>query len=198
MADRKTQSHEEYLEIVEQYRDYEAGTYKSMTVKEKMEFLDGIHTDRIPLFDEDGDDMDTSDDYYAIREEFLNHPEQFSLDDILIFLEMLDDSCYQPSFMDTVTEIIHNIVRHYRSEGAVFLLSHLHEVKESGYEFGLFATVRRLMRDDVTYQFMKDAIGLVTRDTVELVHRVVSDESGGETERKRKQELEEMISSLSV
>ena len=86
MADRKTQSHEEYLEIVEQYRDYEAGTYKSMTVKEKMEFLDGIHTDRIPLFDEDGDDMDTSDDYYAIREEFLNHPEQFSLDDILIFL----------------------------------------------------------------------------------------------------------------
>ena len=70
---------------MEQYQDYEAGTYQSMTLEEKMDFFDGVHTNHIPLFDEDGDDMDTSDDYYAIRDEFLNHPEQFSLNDILVF-----------------------------------------------------------------------------------------------------------------
>ena len=47
----------------------EAGTYQSMTLEEKMDFFDGVHTNRVPLFDEDGDDMDTSDDYYAIRDE---------------------------------------------------------------------------------------------------------------------------------
>ena len=56
--------------MVEKYSDYEAGTYQYMTLREKMNFLDGVHTDNIPLFDEDGDDMDTSDDYYAIRDEF--------------------------------------------------------------------------------------------------------------------------------
>lgn len=79
---------------------YEAGTYESMTLNERIAFLDGIHTNNIPLFDEDGDDMETADDYYSIRDDFLNHPEQFSLNDIPAFLEMLDDSCYQPSFME--------------------------------------------------------------------------------------------------
>ena len=85
MVYQKINSHDEYLKMVEKYSDYEAGTYQYMTLREKMNFLDGVHTDNIPLFDEDGDDMDTSDDYYAIRDEFLNHPEQFSLNDILVF-----------------------------------------------------------------------------------------------------------------
>ncbi len=216
MTYQKIESQDDYLKIVEYYKDYEAGTYESMTLKEKMEFFNGIHTDNIPLFDEDGDDMDTADDYYSIRDEFLDHPEQFSLSDILTFLEMLDDSCYQPSFMDTITVIIHNIVRHYQLEGVVFLLSHLHEVSKKAYEFGWFVNIRLLIKDDITYQLMKDAIGLVTLDTVRLIHRIVSgkdllelvekdgkvneflifDECGDETEVKRKQELENIILSL--
>lgn len=216
MAYKKIESHEEYLKIVEQYKDYKAGTYKSMTLKEKMDFFDGIHTDNVPLWDEDGDDMDTFDDYYLIEDDFLNHPEQFSLDNIVVFLEMLDDSCYQPSFMDTITKIIHNIVHHYQLEGVVFLLSHLHEVPRRGYYFGLFDIVRRLISDDMTYQLMKDAMGLVTSDTVRLVQRILSgkdmpeiletdgktnkfpifNECGNETELKRKLELENMIAPL--
>ena len=92
MAYEKIESHDEYLKTVEQYQDYEAGTYQSMTLEEKMDFFDGVHTNRVPLFDEDGDDMDTSDDYYAIRDAFLEHPEQFTLDHILDFIKMLDDA----------------------------------------------------------------------------------------------------------
>lgn len=43
----KIKSHDDYLKVVEQYKDYKAGTYESMTLKEKMEFLDGIHTDKV-------------------------------------------------------------------------------------------------------------------------------------------------------
>lgn len=216
MAGQNIESHDEYLKLVEQYKDYEAGTYKSMTLKEKMRFFDGIHTDNIPLFDEDGDDMDTSDDYYAIRDEFLNHPEQFSLNDILEFFKMLDDACYEPSFMDTITEIIHNIARHNQLEGAVFLLSHLHEVPRRGCEFGLFVNIYRLIKDDLTYPFMKDAVRLVNLETVGLIHKILSgndlpeilekdgktrkfpifDECGDDAVLKRKQELENIISSL--
>ncbi len=202
--------------MVEKYSDYEAGTYQYMTLREKMNFLDGVHTDNIPLFDEDGDDMDTSDDYYAIRDEFLNHPEQFSLNDILVFFEMLDDSCYQPSFMDNITAIIHNIARYYQLEGVKFLLAHLSEVPRRGYMFGLFVNVQLLIKDDVTYQLMKEAVKLAAPDTIMLLRKILSGEdmpgilekdgnvnkfpifaeSADETELKRKQELENIILSL--
>lgn len=214
MAYQKIESHDEYLKIVEQYKDYKAGTYKSMTRKEKMDFFDGVHTDNVPLFDEDGDDMDTLDDYYAIQEEFLNHPEQFSLNDILAFIEMLDDSCYQPSFMDTITKVIHQIVRFYQLEGVVFLLSHLHEVPRRGYEFGLFVTIRRIMNDDITYPLMAEALSVITPDTLKLIQKILNgrdmpnvlesdgstsafpvfDECGSEMELERKAELENVIS----
>lgn len=213
MAYQKIESHDEYLKIVEKYKDYKAGTYKSMTLKEKMEFFDGIHTDNVPLFDEDGNYMDTFDDYYLIEDEFLNHPEQFSLNDSLTFLEMLDDSCYQPSFMATITVIIHNIVRHYQLKGVVFLLSHLHEVPSRGYRLGLFVNIRRLITDDLTYEWMKNAIESVPFDTVKLIHNILNgkdipetlnidgrtsefpsfDKWGNEIELKRKQELENII-----
>lgn len=213
MAFQKIESHDEYLKMVEKYKDYKAGTYKSMTLEEKMEFFDGVHTDNVPLFDEDGDDMDTFDDYYLIEDEFLNHPEQFSLNDILAFFEMLNDTCYQPSFMATITVIIHNIVRHYQLKGVLFLLSHLHEVPSRGYEFGLFVNIRRLITDDLTYEWMKNAIESVPLDTVKLIHGILNGEGmpeilkidgsssefpsfdkwGNETELKRKQELENII-----
>ena len=39
MAYEKIESHDEYLKAVEQYQDYEAGTYQSMTLEEKMDFF---------------------------------------------------------------------------------------------------------------------------------------------------------------
>ncbi len=216
MAYQKITSHDEYLEIVEKYQDYEAGTYQSMTLKEKMDFFDGIHTDNVPLFDEDGDDLETADDYASIKDEFLNHPEQFSLEDISAFLEMLDDSCYQPSFMDTILTIIHNIVKQYQSDGVVYLLTHLHEVPARGYGYGLFFTLRQMMEDDETYQLMKNAVGLAASDDLRLIQKIfagkdmpevlgpdgktsrfpVFDECGDEKVRKRKQELENLIAPL--
>ena len=214
MAYQKIESHDEYLKVVEQYQDYEAGTYKSMTLEEKMDFFDGIHTNHVPLFDEDGDDMDTSDDYYAIRDEFLNHPEQFTLNNIVDFMEMLDDSCDQPSFMDTIIKIIHNIVRFYQLEGVICLLSHLREVPGRGYVYGLFWNVRYLIRDDPVYPLVKEALVQISPDDREFVLQILKgtdmckilginsktgkfpllSECGDEIERNRKAELEDIIS----
>ena len=204
MAYEPLESHDEYLKAVEQYQDYEAGTYQSMTLEEKMNFFDGIHTNHIPLFDEDGDDMDTSDDYYAIRDEFLEHPEQFTLDHILEFIKMLDDNCYQPSFMDTIMNIIHNIVCYYQLGGVTYLLSHLHEV-------------RYLIKNDAVYPLVKEALTQISPDDREFVLQILEgtnmpvilginsetrkfpilSECGDEIEMKRKDELADIISRLS-
>ncbi|MDE7203948.1 MAG: hypothetical protein K2O91_19125 [Lachnospiraceae bacterium] len=216
MAYTKIESHDEYLEVVEKYKDYEAGTYQSMTLEEKMDFFDGIHTDHVPLWDEDGDEMDTSDDYDAIRDEFLEHPEQFTLDNILDFIEMLDDDCYQPSFMDTIIKIIHNIVCYYQLEGVTYLLSHLHEVPSRGYVFGLFSNVRYLINDDSVYPLVKEALAQITPHDRKFVLQILKgtdmpkvlgidhenrkfpilSECGNEIELGRKAELEDIISRL--
>lgn len=214
MAYEKIESHDEYLKTVEQYQDYEAGTYQSMTLEEKMDFFDGVHTNRVPLFDEDGDDMDTSDDYYAIRDAFLEHPEQFTLDHILDFIKMLDDDCYQPSFMDTIIRIIHNIACYYQLEGITYLLTHLREVPSRGYEYGLFGSVRSLIKDDSAYPLVKEALVQISPDDSKFVLQILAgtdipailgidsetrrfpllSECGDEVELKRKAELEDILS----
>ncbi len=177
-----------------------------------MDFFDGIHTNHVPLFDEDGDDLDTAEDYAAIRDEFLGRPEQFALTDISAFLEMLDDSCEQPSYMDTITKIIHNIARHYQSEGVEYLVSHLQEVPQRGYELGFIVNLRLLIQDDATYPFLKDAVGRINSDTAKRLRQILSgdvgtdangeesgifpcfDPCGDETAATRKQELESLLS----
>lgn len=213
MAYKKIESHDEYLKVVEQYKDYKAGTYKSMTLEEKMDFFDGIHTDNVPLFDEDGDDMDTFYDYCAIEDEFLKHPKQFTLNNILDFMEMLDDDCYQPSFMNTIIKIIHNIVRFYQLEGVIYLLSHLHEVPSRGYVYGLFWSVRYLIKDNSVYPLVKEALAQISPNDSEFVLQIlegtdmpkilginseisefpVLSEWGDEIELNRKAELENII-----
>ena len=161
--------------------------------------------------------MDTSDDYYAIEDDFLNYPEQFTLNNILDFMEMLDDDCYQPSFMDTIIKIIHNIVRFYQLEGVTYLLSHLHEVPSRGYVYGLFWSVRYLIKDDSVYPFVKEALMQINPNDSKFVLQILEgtdmpeifginsetsefpllSEWGDEIELNRKAELEDIIFRLS-
>ena len=75
MAYRPVQSREEYLEILEQYKDYQKGVYRSMSLEEKIDFFDGIHTDQVPMFDENGNDtLWTLWDYGELTKRFYPAP----------------------------------------------------------------------------------------------------------------------------
>ena len=129
MAYEPVKSHEEYLKILEKFKDYKKNTYQTMSLEEKIDFFDGIHTDHVPMFDENGNDtLGTLWDYGEISREFIQHPEMFSVSDISKFLEMLDDDCYQPSFMDDTLKVIRSIIRFYGKDGAEYLLTHLSEI----------------------------------------------------------------------
>lgn len=158
MAYRPVQSHEEYLEILEQYRDYQKGAYRSMSLEEKIDFFDGIHTDHVPGSDENGNDMWTLWDYGELAKDFIQHPEVFSVTDISKFIEMLDDDCYQPSFMDDTLKVIRSIIRYHGKDGAVYLLNHLSDVPQRGKEYGLYDSLQYLIVDDTAYPYLKEAV----------------------------------------
>ena len=206
MAYKSLESHEEYLKILEKYKGYKKNTYQSMSLEEKIDFFDGIHTDNVPLFDENGNDtLGTLWDYGEISKEFIQHPEIFSLEDISKFIDMLDDNCYQPSFMDDTLKVIRSIIRFQGKDRVMFLWRHLSDVPEQGKEYGLCDSLRYLIVDDVTFSYLKEAVTLVDSSVQEFVRQIIDGEvSGlkcllkyaGGTELERIHELKKIISHI--
>ncbi len=177
MALKPVESREEYLKILEKFRDYKKGDYKSLSLEEKINFFDGIHTDNVPMFDENGNDtLGTIWDYGELTKEFINHPELFSVQDISKFLEMLNDNCYEPSFMDDTLKVIRSIIRFYGKDGAVYFLTHLSDVPEQGIQYGLSDSLRYLICDDVTFPFLKEALISVDQSVQKLVVQIINGE----------------------
>lgn len=206
MAYRPVESHEEYLKNLEIYREYKKDTYQSMSLVEKIDFFDGIHTDNVPMFDENGNDtLWTLWNYGEICKEFIQHPEMFSVTDISKFIDMLDDDCYQPSFMDDTLKVIRSIIRFHGKDGAIYLLSHLSDVPERGQEYGLCDSLCYLIADDITFPYLKEAIPLTDASVRDLLTRILHGEIAGVTsplkyaagvERERICESETIISSV--
>lgn len=200
-------SREEYLKNLEKYREFKKDTYQSMSVEEKIDFFDGIHTDNVPMFDENGNDtLWTLWNYGEIYKEFIQHPEIFSVTDISKFLDMLDDDCYQPSFMDDTLKVIRSIVRFHGKDAAIYLLSHLSDVPERGKEYGLCYSLRCLAVDDIAFSHLKEAVNVANVSVRNLLSQILHGEMAGvtsplkyaqEVERERFYELDELISSIS-
>lgn len=192
------------MKILENYRDYKKNTYQSMSLEEKIDFFDGIHTDHVPMFDENGDDtLWTLWDYGELTKEFISHPGMFSLADISKFLEMLDDDCYQPSFMDDTLKVIRSIIRFRGKEGAAYLLAHLSDVPERGREYGLCDSLRYLLVDDAAFPYLREAVIEAGSSEQELLRRIIAGAVKGipsltkyaeGTELERVRELERLVS----
>lgn len=173
-------SREEYLKNLEHYRALKKDAWQSMSLEEKIDFFDGIHTDRVPMFDENGNDtLWTIWNYGEICNEFIQRPEMFSISDISKFMEMLDDDCYQPSFMDDTLKVIRSIVRFYEKDGAIYFLSHLSDIPEQGKEYGLCDGLWYLIVDDITFSYLKEAIAVVDSSIRNLLFQILHGEISG-------------------
>lgn len=143
--------------MMEKYKDYQCGTYKSMSLQEKMDFLDGVQKEFIPIFDEDGMDMDTLSDFWSIQTEFEENPQMFIMENMAALMHMLDDECFELSMMHQLASIICRIAVHYGREGVCFLLEHFDEVPREGIWHGHFRVMQFLMRDTY-YSLLKEAV----------------------------------------
>ena len=206
MAYKPVKTHEEYLKILEYYKEtkkIKKDTWKSMSLEEKIDFFDGIHTDHVPMFDENGNDtLWTVWNYGEICNEFIQHPEIFSVTDISKFIDMLDDDCYQPSFMDDVLKVIRSIIRFHGKDGAIYLLSHLSDIPAQGKSYGFCSCLRYLVVDDITFPYLKEALILAADSIRNMISQILHGEISGVTspllyaqgvERERFCELEMLI-----
>lgn len=165
----------DYEERIEKFRNYKAGTFKTMSLKEKMDFLDGVHTEKVAIFDEKGSDMDTLQDFWDIQDEFISNPQLLSLNDILSFINMLDDWCFELSWMDHLVDIIVNIAYFYKIDGIVFLLSNLKNVPERGRLHGQFRIMQRFLTENI-YPIVKEAVKHINQSEKILVLYILEGE----------------------
>lgn len=143
--------------IMEKYKDYRRGTYQSMSLQEKMEFLEGVQQEFIPIFDEDGCDMDTWMDFHSIQQEFKENFQMFTLDNMVTLMHMLDDECFELDMMHQLVIIIRRIAVHNGTEGIVFLLEHFNEVPKKGLWHGQYRLMQWLMVEEY-FPLLKEAV----------------------------------------
>lgn len=161
-------------EMMEKYKDYRRGTYKSMSLQEKMDFLDGVQKEFIPIFDDDGMDMDTLVDFWDIQKEFAETPQMFATEDMVTLLHMFDDECFEITMMHELARIICRIAVHYGKEGICFLLEHLDEVPKEGRWHGYVRVTQFLMAGE-DYFLLKEAVTQCTQPGRELLLAILSD-----------------------
>lgn len=94
-----------------------------MSLQEKMDFLDGVQKEFIPIFDENGNDMNTLCDFWSIQQELKENPQLFKIEDMTALMHMLDDECFECDMMHQLVIIIRRIAVYYGTEGVCFLFS---------------------------------------------------------------------------
>lgn len=161
-------------EMMEKYKDYRRGTYKSMSLQEKMDFLDGVQKEFIPIYDDDGMDMDTLVDFWDIQKEFTETPQMFEMENMVTLLHMFDDECFEITMMHELARIICCIAVHYGKEGICFLLEHLAEVPKEGMWHGHVRVMQFLMAGE-DYFLLKEAVTQCTQPGREQLLAILSD-----------------------
>ena len=143
--------------MMEKYKDYRRGTYESMSLQEKMDFLDGVQKEFIPIFDKNGNDMDTECDFFSIQKEFKENPQMFTMENMVALMHMLDDECFEPDMMHQLVIMIRRIAVYYETKGICFLLEHFYEVPKEGMWYGHFRIMQSLMNEEY-YPLLKKAV----------------------------------------
>ncbi len=161
-------------EMMEKYKDYRRGTYKSMSLQEKMDYLDGVQKEFIPIFDEDGMDMDTLVDFWDIQREFAEAPQMFTVENMVALLHMFDDECFEITMMHELARIVCGIAVHYGKEGICFLLEHLDEVPKEGMWHGHVRVMQFLMAGE-DYFLLKEAVTRCVQPGREQLLAILSD-----------------------
>lgn len=141
-----------------QWSEYRRGAWKDMSLQEQMEFMDGVQRENIPIFDENGFDMDTLGDFWDIQDHLRRHPESLSLAHVPVLLAMLDDECFEPSMMEKVVDILVCLVLHHGAEGVKTLLSRLGDVPPEGRWYGHFRITQRLLWDERGAALLPEAV----------------------------------------
>lgn len=134
-----------------------AGDRQTMSVPEKIDFLHKVHREEISLWDDDGSDNEIFNDYHAVENELLDHPESIQCEDLLRLLKIFDDDCFEISWQFHLSKMVfYNCCRYGRPRIA-FYLQHLPDVPAGGRFHGWHFPIQWLL-EGTTFPDFKAAV----------------------------------------
>lgn len=153
-------------------QNYNVGDYQSMCVSEKINFLYRVHTEEISLWDDDGNDNEIWDDYHAVQNELLQHPEMLNCEDLLHIMRIFDDDCFEITWQFHLAQILYRNCLHYGKSRISFYLQHLQEVPLNGRFHGWHFPIQWLM-DEKSFLLLKETVQEQTIETKKLVLQIL-------------------------
>lgn len=161
-------------------KPYQPGDYKTMTISEKIDFLHKVHIEEISLFDENGNCNDIFNDFHNVEDELLHNPEQFSLDDILHMMTILDDDCFELTMNLNLIKMIYWAAVKKGETGVQFFLKNLQQIPENGRSDGLYFPIQWIISDeDDIYCVFKNALKNQNNEIKTLILQTIEDGTDG-------------------
>ena len=168
---------------------YGVGDYQKMDIAEKIDFLCKVHREEISLWDDDGNDNEIYNDYFAVQNELLEHSEVLGCEDVLHIMRIFDDDCFEITWQFHLATMIFRNCLHYGKSRIVFYLQHLEEVPLNGIFHGWHFPVQWLMGGD-SFSVFKEAAGEQEPKVQKLVSEILDDIDIYQTE---KEELKAVL-----
>lgn len=138
-------------------QDYRVGDYLMMGAAGKIDFLCRVHKEEISLWDDDGDDNEFYNDYHAVQEELLDHPEMLDCEDVLHIMKIFNDDCFERTWQFNLAKMVFENCLYYGKDRIVFYLRHLQEVPLNGRFHGWHFPVQWLLAEE-SFPALKEAV----------------------------------------
>lgn len=151
---------------------YGVGDYRRMGIAEKIDFLCKVHREEISLWDDDGNDNEIYNDYHAVQEELLDHPEMLGCEDVLHIMKSFDDGCFELTWQFNLATMVFRNCLYYGKSRIVFYLQHLQEVPSSGRFHGWHFPVQWLLGEE-SFSVLKEAVLEQTPEVRKLVAEIL-------------------------
>ena len=136
---------------------YSIGDVWSMDLPGKIDFLHRVHTEEVSLWDEDGNDNEIWEEFHAVQQELLAHPERLGEEDLLHIMRIFDDDCFELSWQLNLAKLVYNNCLYYGGERMRVYLRHLNEVPPNGRLHGWHFPVQWFL-DEKTFPAFQEAV----------------------------------------
>lgn len=147
-----------YGEWIADWKSYKKGCCYAMSVEDKLDFIEGVQKEFIPIFDENGNDMYTYWDHYEILNELRENPKLLSVEHIKRLMIIMDDDCFEPSWQKILAEVLLGLILAYNDEGIECYLQSLPKLPTNAHWWGCSMLIYWITEDKKGYDLLKKSL----------------------------------------
>ena len=149
---------ENFDEWIADWKFYEKGSCYAMSVEDKLDFIEGIQKEFIPIFDEDGNVMHTNWDHFEILNQLRDNPKLLSVEHIERLMLIMDDDCFELSWQKILAQILYGLILTYNDEGIECYLQNLPKLPSNAHWWGCSMLIYWIIEDEKGYGLLSKSL----------------------------------------